>query len=666
MALFQTPPSTPAEVEACKPLSITPDQVLELDEAAWYAQVYRGDDVPQLTVRAVLMGSFLGFFLAFTNLYVGLKTGWALGVAITASILSYGLWSGLQRVGVAKTPMTILETNCMQSTASSAGYSTGGTMVSAVSALLMLSATEANPQGAHLPMHVLAAWTLVLAALGTVMAIPMKRNFINRDRLKFPSGTAAAVTLQSLYSEGAAALQKARVLTGAALISAIFPILLELKLKSVTDPATGAISREPLLAADSPLFDALPSRGMHEVNGKLEAFKPSDWTVVFDHNPLMIAAGMLVGMRVSLWMLIGGIALAWGVGPWGWEQVWTHPDTGAAVRAVTAPYKAWKEVGLWLGVAVLVSSGLVSFALQWRTILRAIGGLAGGAAEGEDPRVAATEVPMSWFGLGVLVAGTGAVVIAWLYFDVPPIYGVLAVVLSFFLSLVAARATGESDITPIGAMGKIVQLTYGVLIPQSMTANLMTASITASSASSSADLLNDLKSGYLLGANPRRQFIAQLSGIFAGTIATVGGFYLLVPDATVLNGVGSQAPQFPAPSAQTWRAVAEVFRTGLGGMHPVHQQVLFFGLGLGTLLVLMEELLPKAKKWLPSPTGLGLGMILPFQYPLSMFLGAAIGMVWTRASPKTADDHLVAVSSGVIAGLSIMGVLAAFFNNVIL
>ncbi len=666
MALFQTPPSTPAEVEACKPLTITPDQVLELDEAAWYAQVYRGDDVPQLTVRAVLMGSFLGFFLAFTNLYVGLKTGWALGVAITASILSYGLWSGLQRVGIAKTPMTILETNCMQSTASSAGYSTGGTMVSAVSALLMLSATEANPQGAHLPMHVLAAWTLVLAALGTVMAIPMKRNFINRDRLKFPSGTAAAVTLQSLYSEGAAALQKARVLAGAAVVSAIFPILLELKLKSVTDPTTGAVSREPLLAADSPLFDALPSRGVHEVDGKLEAFKPSDWTVVFDHNPLMIAAGMLVGMRVSLWMLIGGIALAWGVGPWGWEQVWTHPDTGAAIRAVTAPYKAWKEVGLWLGVAVLVSSGLVSFALQWRTILRAIGGLAGGAAEGEDPRVAATEVPMSWFGLGVLVAGTGAVVIAWLYFDVPPIYGVLAVALSFFLSLVAARATGESDITPIGAMGKIVQLTYGVLIPQSMTANLMTASITASSASSSADLLNDLKSGYLLGANPRRQFIAQLSGIFAGTIATVGGFYLLVPDATVLNGVGSQAPQFPAPSAQTWRAVAEVFRTGLGGMHPVHQQVLFFGLGLGTLLVLLEELLPKAKKWLPSPTGLGLGMILPFQYPLSMFLGALIGVVWTRASPKTADDHLVAVSSGVIAGLSIMGVLAAFFNNVIL
>ncbi|PMY18170.1 peptide transporter, partial [Pseudomonas sp. FW305-3-2-15-A-R2A1] len=84
---------------------------------------------------------------------------------------------------------------------------------------------------------------------------------------------------------------------------------------------------------------------------------------------------------------------------------------------------------------------------------------------------------------------------------------------------VACRATGETDVTPTGAMGKIMQLTYGVLMPQAVTANLMTAAITSGSASASADLLNDLKSGYLLGANPRRQFIAQFSGIITGTLA---------------------------------------------------------------------------------------------------------------------------------------------------
>ncbi|MDP6963711.1 MAG: OPT/YSL family transporter, partial [Planctomycetota bacterium] len=226
MALFQNAPRTPEEADNFKPLDIAPDQVLEMSEEEWYEKVYRGDDVPQLTIRATLMGSVLGFLLAFTNLYVGLKTGWALGVAITACILSYSIWNLFLRIGVAKSPMTILENNCMQSTASAAGYSTGGTMVSAIAALLILSATPDNPEGEHMDVVVLICWTVFLAVFGTVLAIPMKRTLINKERLKFPSGTAAATTLQSLYSEGAQAIKKARALAIAAISGAIFPILI--------------------------------------------------------------------------------------------------------------------------------------------------------------------------------------------------------------------------------------------------------------------------------------------------------------------------------------------------------------------------------------------------------------------------------------------------------
>ena len=180
-----------------------------MSEVEWYQQVYRGDEVPQLTLRAVIIGSFLGFFLAFTNLYIGLKTGWGLGVAITACILAYAMSNLMVKTGISKTPMTILETNCMQSTASSAGYATGGTMVSAIAALVMLSATPENPQGEHLDWPVLVMWTFFLGVLGTVMAIPMKRNMINHESLKFPSGTAAAATLQSLF-EGLEAAKKPR------------------------------------------------------------------------------------------------------------------------------------------------------------------------------------------------------------------------------------------------------------------------------------------------------------------------------------------------------------------------------------------------------------------------------------------------------------------------
>jgi len=88
----------------------TPDEI----EHQWYEQVYRGrgDRMLQLTWRAVLMGSVLGGVLSLTNLYIGLKAGWGFGVAITACILSY--WTTLHRADIVRTPMTILENNCMQ------------------------------------------------------------------------------------------------------------------------------------------------------------------------------------------------------------------------------------------------------------------------------------------------------------------------------------------------------------------------------------------------------------------------------------------------------------------------------------------------------------------------------------------------------------------------
>src|SRR6185436_8094976 len=113
--------------------------------------------------------------------------------------------------------------------------------------------------------------------------------------------------------------------------------------------------------------------------------------------------------------------------------------------------------------------------------------------------------------------------------------GIFSVVMSFFLALVAARSTGETDITPIGAMGKITQLAYAALSPADATTNLMTASVTANTAIASSDLLTDLKSGYLLGANPRRQFIAQFIGIFFGTAAIVPAWYLMVPTKAALE-----------------------------------------------------------------------------------------------------------------------------------
>ena len=120
----------------------------------------------------------------------------------------------LHGIGLARTKMTILENNCMQSTASSAGYSTGGTLISAFAAYIMLN-------GHPLPIPLMLGWVFFLAVLGVTMAIPMKRQMINIEQLRFPSGIAAAETLRALHSHGEKGTRAAKALAIAGVLAAV-------------------------------------------------------------------------------------------------------------------------------------------------------------------------------------------------------------------------------------------------------------------------------------------------------------------------------------------------------------------------------------------------------------------------------------------------------------
>lgn len=660
MGLLQTPPRTPEEIERSRPLAIPPEEVARMDERAWYERAFRGD-AAQLTVRALVMGTVLGFFLAFTNVYVGLKAGWALGVALTACIVSFTVSAGLVKLGLARTPLTILETNCAQSTAASAGYGTAVITSTAVPAMLMLSTTDADPRGHNLPWYVVAPWVLLVAVLGVSMAVPMKRRLVNRERLPFPEGTAAAVLLQSLYTQAAEAVAKGRALLAAGLVGVIVPLV-----KDLHRPG-----RHGLVPEQSHVFDFLPRRLVRVLDPASHAFvekltRPSEWGMSLDHGVVLIGAGAIVGLRATFGMVLGAILVAYGLGPpalgWGWTNT-----SGKLVAAAKLPSSAWRDIGVWLGAPLLVAFGLVTFALQFRGFGRAVRTPGGGEGAGEeDARVGAIEVPMRWFVVGTTVAGAAIVVVAQAAFGIPVHYGALAVFLCFFLALVMARATGETGLTPGGPMGKVMQLAYGVLMPQSFAANLMTASITAGSGLACADLLLDLKAGYLLGAHPRRQFVAQFLGIFTGTAATCIGYYALVPDATVFAGTPDHPAAFPAPAAQQWRAVAELFEVGLGNLHPMARWAIAAGLFVGTLLAVLEWALPRHRRWIPSATGIGLGVVLPFHIPISFFVGALGAWGFRRADRPRADRFLVPIASGLIAGESIVGVLVQLVDNKLL
>ena len=602
----------------------TPEEI----ERQWFEQVYRGrgDSMKQLTWRAVLMGSVLGAVLSLTNLYIGLKSGWGMGVAITACILSYAIWTTFVRIGLAKVPMTILENNCMQSCASSAGYSTGGTLVSAFAAFIMLN-------GHALPLPLTFAWVFFLAVLGVTMAIPMKKQMINIEQLRFPSGVAAAETLRALHSHGQKGMRAAKALGIAGAIAAIDNFIHD---GFAVIPKLAAFSSDTLCTKFSAFI-----------------FGPT-WvgrTVMFSWEPIFIASGAIMGMRVCISILIGSFA-CW--------MLYVPALQNIGLIKTTGGFRECVQWTLWPGVSCMVFASLLNFILQWRISLRAFLDLGKiFSRKSKFPtEMEAIETPMSWFAVGQFISLVALALLAHASFGMPYWQSALAVVLSFALALVACRITGETDTTPIGPLGKVTQLTFGALSPGNMNVNLMAANITAGAAGSSADLLTDLKSGYLLGANPRKQFLAQFAGIFIGTVVSVFAFTLIVDKPEVIG-----SDQFPAPAAQTWAAVAQALSKGFEALATAKVWSIAIGGVVGIVFAILPVIFPKQEKYLPSASGFGLAWIFQWYYGVLFFIGAIISWWFQKKSPAKAEEFTFPVASGVMAGGALMGVAIIFWQN---
>ncbi len=342
-------------------------------------------------------------------------------------------------------------------------------------------------------------------------------------------------------------------------------------------------------------------------------------------------------------------------------------EDGPAARALgfsagqhqSVPYGGFKNIVRWLmwpGVAMMVTAGLLSFFMQWRTVLRAFSGLVAmfkkaKSTTAHEDALAAVEVPGSWFAMGVVVTGIAAIILQIWFFGIHWWMGILAVFMSFFLAIVACRATGETDITPVGAMGKITQLMYGGLAPGNMTANLMTANVTAGAATSSADLLQALRCGYQVGASPRKQFFAMLCGVVVGSMVAAPVYNILVPNADVLG-----TDKLPAPAAQTWAGVALLLSNGLHALPESARWGLLWGGLAGIVITLCERLWPKSRTFLPSATAMGIAFVIPAYNSVSMFLGAFVAWVLEKRAPAFGETYTVPVASGLIAGESLMGI----------
>lgn len=577
----------------------------------------------QLTTRAIVAGMLIGAVMCLSNIYVFFKTGWSMGVTLTACILAWAVFKGLEAAKVTKRPLGVLENNALTTVASGAGFMTGGGNMAAFGALLMV--TSDRP-----PAIPIIVWFAAIAALGVFAAIPIKRQLIDEEALPFPTGTATAETLRSIHGADAGGEleggKKARALAWAAGFGALVAFLRDARAAWMPFNIPGAIDLPFTLAG--------------------KALKA--WTLTLKTEVVLIAAGALMSFRTGWSLLLGG----------GLTYVVLAPallESGAITETGYKGIVAWT---LWPGAAVLVGSGLTSFALDYKSVARSFSGLTAllpgfkkGPPAAEDPE----ECPGWWFPVG-FVALTPLVVflMGWL-FKIPVWAGLIAVPLAVLMGFVAARVTGETDVTPTKALGPVTQLLYGVLTPGNLSGNIMSANVTGGIGLHAADLLTTLKTGKLLGASARQQARAQLFGVVAGAAVVVPAFNLIIPDPSMLGG-----DAWPAPSCLVWAGVSKAFANGIGALPESARTAAWVGLLLGVALALLEKFTPKKlKAWVPSASGVGIAMVIPGSNAIAMFIGSAIAEVMRRKNPQAAERLVVPVSSGLIAGESLMGIIVA-------
>ncbi|MCO6044383.1 OPT/YSL family transporter [Aeoliella sp. ICT_H6.2] len=584
----------------------SPQSQPELPEEPVQDERQQWADGPQLTFRAIVTGCLVGSIIACTNIYIGLKIGWTFGASIISAVLGFSFFA------VINDRLSVMETNIAQTSGSAAGsMASAAGLVAAIPAMQLM--------GYQITWWELMLWSLAVAFLGVFFAVPLRRQMVLVDQLKFPTGTATAETITAMYSEASVAIAKARVLLFAGLFAGLFTLAYY-------------------------FVPELEQPPIAEWTGVAVLATMSAWGFKVYLGPALLGAGFLIGPRVVL-SLLGGAIIGWGIlGPFAQSQGWAPGE----VNSYSDGPRGWI---LWPGVALMVSEALASVAFSWRTFIRALQGVAAAAEGGSDD--SAESIPNMWWIIGLAIGSLLTMVIAQLVFGIAWYFSLLAIALSSVLSVVAVRSTGETDINPVGGMGKVTQLVFGGFAPGQISTNLMCAAITGAGASQAADMMQDLKTGHLLGASPRKQFIAQIIGILAGIVFVVPA-YMLFTKAYTIGGEDG----LPAPAAFAWKAMAELLAEGFGALPPYSPHIVMAAAVVGVVLAVLRRF-QSIGPYVPSGLALGIAFIVPPYYSLVMVYGLVIWLIWKWLSPQSCRNFDFAIASGLIAGEGLMGIVNA-------
>ncbi len=638
----------------------------------WFENVYRGD-LPQLTLRSGLTGFFLGGILSATNLYVGGKTGVTLGVGLTSVILAFAMFRLLARMRMAN-DFTILENNAMQSIATAAGYMTTP-LVSSLAAYMMVT-------GVIVPWWQMLVWMVIMSLVGVLVAFPMKRRFINEDQLPFPEGRACGVVLDALY-HGAAGegVYKAKLLGITAGLTAIYQFLISDGLQRLVQFSILRMNRWAGMTEPWHFHERL-DHYYYTLAAKWGLWTPkilgTDFRTLglrLTLDAAMLGVGGLMGIRVATSVVLGTVVNFMVLAPIMIARGDIAPrpgPTGAIVPLTRA--EIVNQWSLWWGVTMMVVGSLIALAGKpeiFTSVFKNLGGKKKERQPGDDV-LKDIEVPLWISFVGVPVLSVLGCYVTHLFFGVPMWLALLSLPLIFILTVICTNSMALTSWTPTGSLSKITQFSIGAIDRANPASNLITAGMTAEVASNAGNLLSDIKPGYMLGAKPRQQAIGHAIGIVSGALAATPLFFVLFlqPDATGARVAANLASeQFPMPSALQWRGVAELIQRGVTTLP---MSAIYSMVGAAIVAAFIEIMTIIRRKPFPlSSVSIGLGVILPPEYCLTMWFGALFFWWMARrhavgtAGHRTWIEGMEPICAGLIAGAALTGIANALVNALV-
>lgn len=573
---------------------------------------------PEFTVTSVIMGMLLAVVFGAANAYLGLRVGMTVSASIPAAVISMGV------IRVIMKKNSILESNIVQ-TIGSAGESLAAGAIFTMPALFLWAEEGLCDMPSLVEITLIA---LCGGVLGVLFMVPLRNALIVKEHetLLYPEGTACADVLLAGEEGGANA---STVFSGMGLAAAF---------KFVVDG-----------------LKVLPS----DVAFAFKSFKGEIGMEVY---PALLGVGYIVGPQIASYMFVGSV-IGWMViipliclfGP----DTWLYPaDVGTTIAdlyAAGGAAKIWSTYVKYIGAGAIATGGIISLIKSLPLIITTFRDSIKSMKGGKNTNTARTaqDLPMQMILFGIVAM----ILIIWVVPAIPVtlLGAAIIVVFGFFFATVSSRMVGlvGSSNNPVSGMAIATLLIATMSIKASgktgidgMTAAIAIGSVICIVAAIAGDTSQDLKTGYLLGATPKKQQMGEIIGVVVSGLAIGGVLYLL----NAAWGYGGA--EVPAPQATLMKMIVEGI---MGGNLPWN--LVFIGVFLAIALeILRVPVMPFA-----------IGLYLPIYLNASIMIGGVVRMFMDRRknvdeetkTKQTTDGTLYC--AGMIAGEGLVGILLAIF-----